>query len=62
MLSRCDSHWSKLDGETGGRRSHGLTEALFEALGPKALWNDYGIVDNILVSHCLVVLFHHLDT
>ncbi|KDR77955.1 hypothetical protein GALMADRAFT_94455 [Galerina marginata CBS 339.88] len=44
---RCDAAWNNLDGG-GGRRAHRLTEALFEALGTKALWDDYGIVDGIL--------------
>ncbi|KAF8811354.1 hypothetical protein BYT27DRAFT_7253052 [Phlegmacium glaucopus] len=44
---RCDAPWDKLD-EGGGRRTHELTEALFEALGTKSLWYDYGIVDGIM--------------
>ncbi|KAF9553011.1 hypothetical protein CPC08DRAFT_646180, partial [Agrocybe pediades] len=39
---RCDAHWAELD-NCGGRRSHELTSALFDALGSKALWEDYGI-------------------
>lgn len=49
----CDSHWSDLDSEAGGQRAHKLTEALFDALGTKSLWNDYGIVDGILVQNSL---------
>jgi hypothetical protein len=26
-----------------------LTEALFEVMGTKALWDDYGIIDGIMV-------------
>jgi hypothetical protein len=48
-MHRCDAHWSDLDNNTSGRRAHVLTEALFDALGTKMLWNDYGIVDAIMV-------------
>jgi Plavaka transposase len=46
---RCDAPSDNLDGE-GGRRSHELTLALFDALDKKALWDDYGIIDDIMVS------------
>ena len=46
---RCDAHWSDLDNNIGGCRAHVLTEALLDALGMKTLWNDYGIVDGIMV-------------
>ena len=50
----CDYHWSDLDSiEAGGQRAHKLTETLFDALGTKSLWNDYGIVDGILVWNLL---------
>jgi hypothetical protein len=48
--NRCDAHWSDLDNNIGGRCAHVLTEALSDALGTKTLWNDYGIVDGIMVS------------
>ncbi|KAF8801821.1 hypothetical protein BYT27DRAFT_7309117 [Phlegmacium glaucopus] len=44
---RCDAPWNNLD-HAAGRRSHRLTEVLFEALGTKALWDDYGIIDGIM--------------
>ncbi|KIM41784.1 hypothetical protein M413DRAFT_27359 [Hebeloma cylindrosporum] len=44
---RCDAPWDNLD-HTAGRRSHRLTEALFETIGTKALWDDYGIIDGIM--------------
>jgi hypothetical protein len=47
-LCRCDARWDDLD-HTAGRRSHHLTEVLFEAMGMKALWDDYGIIDGIMV-------------
>lgn len=47
-LNRCDAHWKNLDNNAGGRRSHNLTDALFDALGRKALWDDYGVVDGIM--------------
>lgn len=51
-LCRCDARWDNLD-LAAGRRSHRLTEALFEALGTKALWDDYGIIDGIMVRKLL---------
>lgn len=48
LCDRCDAHWNNLDGG-GGRRSHELTEALSKALGTKALWDDYGIIDGVMV-------------
>lgn len=47
---RCDARWDNLD-HTGGRRSHRLTEVLFEAMGTKALWDDYGIINDIMVCN-----------
>lgn len=32
-LNRCDANWKDLDSNAGGRRSHELTNALFDALG-----------------------------
>lgn len=46
---RCNAAWNNLDGE-GGRRSHELTLALFNALDRVALWDDYGIVSDIMAS------------
>ncbi|KAF8808259.1 hypothetical protein BYT27DRAFT_7232691 [Phlegmacium glaucopus] len=41
--------WDNLDhAAQAGRRSHHLTEVLFEVLGTKALWDDYGIIDGIM--------------
>ncbi|KAG6885247.1 hypothetical protein C0992_005299 [Termitomyces sp. T32_za158] len=45
--ARCTARFDDLDG-LGGRRSHILTQALFQSLGRKALWDDYGIVSDIL--------------
>jgi hypothetical protein len=54
-MDRCDAHWSDLDNNIGGRRAHVLTEALTDALRTKTLWNDYGIVDGIMVQMLQVV-------
>jgi hypothetical protein len=40
--------WDDLD-HAAGRRAHRLTESLFEVIGTKALWDDYGIIDEIMV-------------
>jgi hypothetical protein len=48
-LFRCDAHWKDLDNGDAGRRAHQHTEALFEAVGKKSLWDDYGIISDIMV-------------
>ncbi|KAJ7917317.1 hypothetical protein B0H13DRAFT_2443415 [Mycena leptocephala] len=45
--ARCDASNKNLDGE-GGRRSHALTDALFDALDHKTLWDDYGIIPGVI--------------
>ncbi|KAG6835315.1 hypothetical protein H0H93_002803, partial [Arthromyces matolae] len=45
--SRCTATFDNLDGP-GGRRSHEHTLALFDALGKRSLWDDYGIVADIM--------------
>ncbi|KAG6826421.1 hypothetical protein H0H92_015852 [Tricholoma furcatifolium] len=45
--AQCTARFDNLDGP-GGRCSQELTESLFESLGVKALWDDYGIISNIL--------------
>ena len=49
IFDRCDAHWSDLDNGEAGRRALQHTEALFEAVGNKSLWDDYGIIADILV-------------
>jgi hypothetical protein len=39
-----------LDAKDAGWRAHRHTEAVFEALGTKEMWDDYGIIDDIMVS------------
>ena len=50
-FDRCDAHWSDLDNSDAGCRAHRQTEALFEAVKKKSLWDDYGIISDILVCH-----------
>ncbi|KAG6822806.1 hypothetical protein H0H92_012505, partial [Tricholoma furcatifolium] len=45
--TRCTARFDDLDGP-GGRRSHEHTLALFDILGKRSLWDDYGIVSDIL--------------
>ncbi|KAJ7822702.1 hypothetical protein B0H13DRAFT_2681657 [Mycena leptocephala] len=45
--ARCDASNKNLDGE-GGRRSHTHTDALFDALDHKTMWDDYGIIPDVL--------------
>jgi len=49
MLCRCDAKWDNLIDNDAGRRSHKLTCSLAAALDKKALWDDYGIVNDIMV-------------
>ncbi|KAJ7693798.1 hypothetical protein B0H14DRAFT_2173882, partial [Mycena olivaceomarginata] len=45
--ARCTASNRDLDGH-GGRRSQQHTEALFEAFSHKTLWDDYGIIPDVL--------------
>ena len=49
FCSRCTARADNLDGE-GGRRSHELTLAAMAALDAKTLWDEYGIVSDLMVS------------
>ncbi|KAJ7240897.1 hypothetical protein C8J57DRAFT_1561882 [Mycena rebaudengoi] len=45
--ARCTASNKDLDGE-GGRRSHDHTDALFDAFDHKTLWDDYGIIPDVI--------------
>ncbi|KAF7292191.1 hypothetical protein MIND_01246400 [Mycena indigotica] len=45
--ARCTASNKNLDG-IGGRRTQAHTEALFDAFDHKTLWNDYGIIPDVL--------------
>ncbi|KAF8801773.1 hypothetical protein BYT27DRAFT_7226673 [Phlegmacium glaucopus] len=45
---RCDAKWDNLDDNIAGRCSHRLTCSLIEALDKKTLWDDYGIISDIM--------------
>ncbi|KAF8805362.1 hypothetical protein BYT27DRAFT_7243409 [Phlegmacium glaucopus] len=56
-----------LDAKDTGRRAHQHTEAVFEALRTKEMWDDYGIIDDIMsqlltsitiFSHSLMDFWH----
>ena len=53
---RCDAQWDNLDAKDTGQWAHRHTEAVFEALGSKEMWDDYGIINDIMVSshHMLI--------
>jgi Plavaka transposase len=51
LFYRCDAKWDNLDGNIAGRRSHELTCSLVAALDRNSLWDDYGIVSDIMVCH-----------
>lgn len=48
--SRCLAPADDLD-SGGDPRSHAHTQLLMDTYGMKDLWNDYGVIDNILVRH-----------
>lgn len=48
LMISCDANFNDLD-KGGSRRSHALTEALMDTMDTKTLWDDYGIVDGIMV-------------
>jgi len=49
-INRCTANRKNLDGG-GVRRSHEHTRLLMEAFDEKTLWDDHGVVADILVSH-----------
>lgn len=49
---RCAALPHNLDGQVG-RHSHVHTEALLAKYDLKTLWNDYGVVGDLLVRHIL---------
>jgi hypothetical protein len=52
LVIRCTADAKDLDGEAG-RRSHVHTDALLRRYNHKILWNDYGIVGDVIVSNIL---------
>ena len=50
--NRCTADRKNLDGG-GVRRSHEHTQLLMDAFNVKTLWDDHGVVADILVSHSL---------
>jgi Plavaka transposase len=51
FYTRCDAKWDNLDDNIAGRRSHKLTCSLVAALDKNSLWDDYGIVSDIMVCN-----------
>ncbi|KAJ7856211.1 hypothetical protein B0H14DRAFT_3643571, partial [Mycena olivaceomarginata] len=45
--ARCNASSKDLDGE-GGRRSHAHTDALFDAFDHKTMWDDYGVIPDVI--------------
>ncbi|KAJ7189371.1 hypothetical protein GGX14DRAFT_538195 [Mycena pura] len=45
--ARCHASNKDLDGE-GGRRTQAHTQCLFDAFDPKALWDQYGVLPDVL--------------
>ncbi|KAI0740221.1 hypothetical protein C8Q76DRAFT_765248 [Earliella scabrosa] len=58
--AKCDAPRKDLDGG-GNQRSHEITDALLDAMDLKALWDDYGIVGDLLVSYPFTVGFPRAD-
>ena len=56
MQNRCTADRKNLDGG-GVRRSHEHTQLLMDTFNVKTLWDNHGVVADILVSHfCLTDL------
>lgn len=51
LFYRCDAKWDNLDDNIAGRRSHKLMCSLIMALDKNSLWDDYGIVSDIMVCY-----------
>ena len=49
-MSRCTAQASGLDDEICGRRSHEHTDMLVEAFELGTLWDEYGLVGDVVVS------------
>ena len=49
IQNRCTADWKNIDGG-GVQQSHEHTQLLMDTFGVKALWDDHGIVADILVS------------
>jgi hypothetical protein len=49
-MNRCTADRKNLDGG-GVRRSHEHTQLLMDTFSVKTLWDNHGIVADILVSH-----------
>ena len=53
LFYRCNARWDNLDDNIAGWRLHKLTCSLIAALDKKSLWDDYGIVSNIMVCQAV---------
>ena len=51
LFYRCDAKWDNLDDNIAGQCSHKLTCSLVVALDKRSLWDDYGIVSDIMVCY-----------
>ena len=46
--NRCTADWKNFDG-SGVQQSHEHTQLLMETFGEKMLWDDHGVVADILI-------------
>jgi hypothetical protein len=52
FFSRCQASKDDLDGNLSNfPRTRNFTEALVSRLGQKSLWEDFGIVSDVVVCH-----------
>ena len=49
-----------MDNSDAGCHSHELTEVLLKAVGKKSLWDDYGIMSDIMVCGFFLLSALHL--
>jgi hypothetical protein len=61
-IFRCTAPADDLDSTEAGRRSHVHTDALLNTYSLKILWEDYGIVGNVVVSAIPLVCGLYLIT
>lgn len=55
QLTRCTAPPDDLDGGDGILRSREYTESLRRLLDAKSLWDNYGIIDDVVV--CIVIFY-----
>jgi hypothetical protein len=61
VLYRCTARFGNLDGE-GGRRSRSHTDLLVSELELGVLWDEYGLVGDIVVRTIYLDVFKYMNS